>query len=157
MTKPFSFSDNSIDVIYSSHTFEHLTYEEAQFAFSECYRILKPAGIIRIIVPDFEELVNAYLSDKAADPKNASMKFHKNSGYFELPVPNSFFGLMPFYFKRKNNHQFLYDEMALRKQFEAAGFREISRKRFQESEIQNIKEIDIEKRFANAICLEAKK
>jgi predicted SAM-dependent methyltransferase len=46
------FEDNTFDFIYSEHFFEHLFLEEAFELLKECYRILKPNGVIRIIVPD---------------------------------------------------------------------------------------------------------
>jgi predicted SAM-dependent methyltransferase len=46
------FEDNTFDFIYSEHFFEHLFLEEAFELLKECHRILKPSGVIRIIVPD---------------------------------------------------------------------------------------------------------
>ncbi len=157
MTRPFPFGDNSVDVIYSSHTFEHLTYEQGRFAFGECVRILKPGGIIRIVVPDFEQLVNAYIANRASSPMQAALKFHRDSGFFEIPVPDKLSGMITFFFRRKNNHSFLYDEAALRKQFADAGLAAAERKQYGQSRIAGAAEIDIESRFRNAICLEALK
>lgn len=78
-------------------------------------------------------------------------------GFFKIPYPNSFKELIKFYFKRKNNHAFLYDRQALTYQFKNAGFAEIKEMKYAESRIPNIEEIDNEDRFAGAICLEAKK
>lgn len=44
--------DNSIDFIFSEHFFEHLFFDEAAALFKECYRVLKPNGVIRVVVPD---------------------------------------------------------------------------------------------------------
>jgi predicted SAM-dependent methyltransferase len=46
------FEDNSINFIFSEHFFEHLFFDEALSLFKECYRILKPNGVIRTCVPD---------------------------------------------------------------------------------------------------------
>jgi len=46
--------DNSINVIYCSHVLEHLHNENIQFLLDEFYRILKPNGVVRILVPDLE-------------------------------------------------------------------------------------------------------
>ena len=59
---PLPFAEDSIDVCYSSHVLEHLTQEQAQAFIADCWRILKPNGIIRIVVPDLEAIVKAYLS-----------------------------------------------------------------------------------------------
>ena len=55
------FEDNSIDVVYSSHFLEHLTQEQADFVLKESQRILKKDGIIRIVVPDLENICKEYL------------------------------------------------------------------------------------------------
>jgi len=52
--------DNSVDLIFSRATLEHLTYKELLNHFLECYRILKKNGCVRIIVPDLEMLVKEY-------------------------------------------------------------------------------------------------
>ena len=55
------FADESIDICYSSHMIEHLIPAEAHRLLAEIFRILSPNGIIRIVVPDLELLVNNYL------------------------------------------------------------------------------------------------
>ena len=157
LTQRFTFADDSVSYVYSSHTFEHLSYSEAEEVFLECYRVLKSDGLIRIVVPDFECLINSYLDDKLNNPKGACKRFHLDSGYFEHGSPSSLLGLLVYFFKRKNNHYFLYDESALRVQFEKAGFTDVKRMQYRESGIPEISEIDIESRFHNSICLEGRK
>ncbi|MCS7030310.1 MAG: methyltransferase domain-containing protein [Gloeomargarita sp. SKYG116] len=55
------FSDGMFDLVYHSHVLEHLTYTDAQKFLQECYRILKPNGIIRVVVPDLENIVREYI------------------------------------------------------------------------------------------------
>lgn len=55
------FDNDSFDVVYSSHFLEHLSPEQAKFFLRECYRVLKPGGIIRIVVPDLENICREYL------------------------------------------------------------------------------------------------
>ena len=59
---PFKIETNSIDGIFSEHTFEHLSHLEVDTALSECYRILKAEAKIRIIVPDLSILIERYSS-----------------------------------------------------------------------------------------------
>jgi len=60
--KGLPFDNDSFDVVYSSHFLEHLTPEQADFVLSEIYRILKPSGgIIRVVVPDLENICKEYL------------------------------------------------------------------------------------------------
>jgi len=60
------FEDNSIDVVYHSHVLEHFARSDATFFLRECYRVLKPGGVIRIVVPDLEELCREYLKNLSA-------------------------------------------------------------------------------------------
>ena len=54
------FKDNSFDVIYSSHFIEHIPKNHLNTFLSDCYRILKPNGVIRLITPDLEFLISEY-------------------------------------------------------------------------------------------------
>ena len=51
----------STDVCYSSHVLEHLSTVEAEFLVQECFRVLKSGGIVRLVVPDLEQIVRGYL------------------------------------------------------------------------------------------------
>ena len=56
-------ADNSCVGIHVEHFFEHLNPEDECPAFlSECRRCLQPDGVLRIIVPDAELYIKAYLS-----------------------------------------------------------------------------------------------
>lgn len=59
--KKLPYSDNCFDACYSSHVLEHLTQEEAKNLVSECWRVLKPGGVVRLVVPDLESIVRNYL------------------------------------------------------------------------------------------------
>lgn len=58
--KPFPFSDNSVNLFYSSHTFEHIPSEFCQYIFNEIYRCLKVGGAVRIVTPDFDLAYEAF-------------------------------------------------------------------------------------------------
>lgn len=57
--------DHVGEIVYSSHTLEHITDSAAKSFFREAYRILKPGGVIRLTMPDADLLVNAY---RRSDP-----------------------------------------------------------------------------------------
>ncbi len=59
--KGIPYPDNSFDLVYHSHLFEHLPTEQAEHFLRECHRVLRPGGVIRIVLPDFEELTRLYL------------------------------------------------------------------------------------------------
>ena len=56
------FKDNSVDEVYASHVIEHLSYvNELLETLKGIHRILKPRGILRSSVPDFEMLCKMFL------------------------------------------------------------------------------------------------
>lgn len=55
------FGDGGADVCYASHVLEHLTPDAAEQLLSECHRVLRPGGIVRVAVPDLETIVLYYL------------------------------------------------------------------------------------------------
>ncbi|HUC31461.1 MAG TPA: methyltransferase domain-containing protein [Candidatus Paceibacterota bacterium] len=63
------FPANDVDVVYDSHLLEHITKKEAKRFIDDCYRILKPGGIMRVAIPDMEMICREYLSnlDKGFD------------------------------------------------------------------------------------------
>ena len=58
--KPFA--DNTIDLVYASHCLEHFSYRKTGHVLEEWFRVLKPRGILRVSVPDFDLLVEIYKS-----------------------------------------------------------------------------------------------
>lgn len=55
------YNENSVDLIYSSHVFEYFDRSEAVEVLEKWKKVLKPGGILRLAVPDFEEMVKLYL------------------------------------------------------------------------------------------------
>jgi predicted SAM-dependent methyltransferase len=51
----------TFDVVYHSHLIEHFSKQEALGFLNECFRVLKHYGIIRVVVPDLERIVQMYL------------------------------------------------------------------------------------------------
>ncbi len=55
------FNDNTFEVVYHSHVLEHFPKDKAHLFIKECYRVLKPGGIIRVAIPDLERITRNYL------------------------------------------------------------------------------------------------
>jgi len=58
------FKNNSVDLIYACHLLEHFRRNQIEGVLKEWYRVLKPNGILRLAVPDFEKIVEVYLKYK---------------------------------------------------------------------------------------------
>lgn len=53
--------DNDYDFAYHSHVLEHFSENDGRKLIEECYRVLKPGGVIRVVVPDLEQIALNYL------------------------------------------------------------------------------------------------
>jgi predicted SAM-dependent methyltransferase len=59
------FADKSVDQIYASHVYEHLSHRgEIHRVLAENHRVLKPGGQLMISVPNFELLCQAFTQDQ---------------------------------------------------------------------------------------------
>ena len=56
---------NSIDEIYACHVLEHFSRWEYESVLTRWFEILKPGGLLKIAVPDFESIVKLYNSGTA--------------------------------------------------------------------------------------------
>lgn len=56
------FEDNWTDLVYACHILEHISHRELKKVLWEWRRILKPGGILRLSVPDFDKIVHIYES-----------------------------------------------------------------------------------------------
>jgi predicted SAM-dependent methyltransferase len=80
---PF-FSDNSAELIYCSHALEYFDRDDAKNVLREWQRVLKPGGILRIAVPDFDALLKVYYEtndlNKILGPLFGKMQIPTNRG-----------------------------------------------------------------------------
>jgi predicted SAM-dependent methyltransferase len=61
LTEGIPFPEGSFDGVYHSHVVEHLPKSCVLPFLQECYRVLRPQGVLRIAVPDLEQLARTYL------------------------------------------------------------------------------------------------
>ncbi len=54
-------ADASCDAVYHSHLIAHLRQPDALQFMRECYRVMKPGAILRVAVPDLEQICRVYL------------------------------------------------------------------------------------------------
>lgn len=117
--KLFPLPDASFDYVYSEHLFEHLTYQQASNMLKECYRVLKPGGIIRIATPNLKFLVDLYLHPEEGINKEY-VKFNaERSGLPSLPV------FTVNYFHTNWEHKIIYDPETLAWFLSKVGFKNI--------------------------------
>jgi len=152
--KGIPYPENSIDVVYHSHFFEHFDQGMAKRFQMEVRKVLKQGGIQRIVIPNFESLVQAYI-DHLSICKNKSdeWKVHDNyiAGILEQSVRKEAFGTSqqpPFRRfvenlilgdarRRGETHQWMYDQFNLAALLEEVGFKEFALLTYNTSNIPN--------------------
>lgn len=149
LVTPFPWADGSIDVVYSSHTVEHMTRAQGQQFLSECVRVLKPGGILRIVVPDLRAIVDRYV---AGDLKSEFFLDDLFVLYesFENKIKNK---LAPFV---QFPHKCMYDTEGMIRTCAAVGLSVYKAQPFV-SEISDIRDIEIPNRTADAVIVEGVK
>lgn len=71
--------DGSADLVYCSHLLEHFSKSEAPAFLSECRRVLRKGGVLRVVVPDLEGIATAYLKslEEVRDGKEGAEARHE--------------------------------------------------------------------------------
>jgi predicted SAM-dependent methyltransferase len=79
------FESNSYDILYHSHVLEHFSKSDGERFLRECYRVLKPGGIIRVVVPNLEIIVREYLKN-LSDSLNGNMESKEKYDWIMLEL-----------------------------------------------------------------------
>ncbi len=62
LLRKLPFEDNTFDIVYHSQFIEHLPLKLGCVFLRECYRVLKPKGILRVVTPDLKNQAVEYLN-----------------------------------------------------------------------------------------------
>jgi SAM-dependent methyltransferase len=85
--KPLPYAAGSAEAIYSAHMLEHLYFDEAKKALVEFRRLLSPAGVLRLALPDSELLARVFLRDSGARGADAALEFNTGLNAHPLSRP----------------------------------------------------------------------
>ena len=108
------FEDNRADLIYSCHVLEHFRRAQVGAVLREWRRVLRPGGVLRTAVPDFEKLVELYLKTR-------------DLGLVIGPLV----GRQDYLY---NFHYNVFDFETLKREIEAAGFMDVRRYDWRETD-----------------------
>ncbi|MFT6828211.1 MAG: SAM-dependent methyltransferase [Roseivirga sp.] len=61
ITEKLPFDDDTFEIIYASHIFEHIPWYKINEVLTECFRILNHGGVLEIWVPDGFKICNALI------------------------------------------------------------------------------------------------
>ena len=61
LIKGIPLESEEVDFVYHSHVLEHFDKSQGEHFIRECYRVLKKEGVLRVVVPDLEQIAINYL------------------------------------------------------------------------------------------------
>lgn len=112
LSKGLPYPDRAVDRVFSEHFLEHLSQAQGLAFLRECRRVLKPGGVMRIAMPDLDELVRRYSStDWRGDGDMFKMGWHWVDNRCEMMN----IGM------REWGHQWVYNDEELRLAAQRAG------------------------------------
>jgi predicted SAM-dependent methyltransferase len=138
------FPDASCAAIFGEHVIEHIPREGAEFLLRECYRALRPGGVVRLSTPDAGKFLRAYVNDPQflADPR-----FPDSA---ETPMDRVNMMMREF-----GQHLWVYDIESICRVLKKAGFRSTSEQKFGQSNEPRLQGIDLEERAFESLYVEA--
>ncbi len=124
VSRRLRFPDATFDCIYASHLLEHLHPDVAENCLREAHRVLRPGAILRLAVPDLDQMVAAY---DPADPDEFLWGIYQGRGRRA---------------KRTARHWWHYNEASLGALLRRIGFREARRCEFREGRCPDLQQIE---------------
>jgi len=135
LEKRLPFRDGSLRYIYSEHVLEHVPYETGVYFLRESHRVLRPGGVIRVSMPDLDDLVDGYQSNWRRFDWLSWPEFSFIQTRAEMI--NAAF--------RWWGHQHLYNREELARALHEAGFGEITFHAFGESDHEGLRGLETRK------------
>lgn len=129
------FRSESVDLVHSEDFIDQLELQQARRLLTECHRILKPNGVLRILTPDLEQLAQLYLHDQA----RLQRLWREHVGVpMEIGSAGEIFNLG----MRFAGHTFLYDAETFTLLAAECGF-DARRVAYQQSDVPELRGLDL--------------
>jgi ubiquinone/menaquinone biosynthesis C-methylase UbiE len=161
IAKGLPYSNSSVDAVYHSHLLEHLDPPDAKALFAEALRVLRPGGIHRTVVPDFEQLCRLYLASVDACDRDATLVREHDSSIAVIieqmvrKIPDGTsrqprwrqlieMALLGDARRRGETHQWMYDRHTMTELYRESGFHNVTIRQFNESTIARWAELGLE-------------
>ena len=146
--------DNSCNGVYCSHILEHLALEDLRLALKNTYKIIRPGGIFRCVLPDLEDAIVNYMNEKASNPTEASINF-MNTTMLGLTARPKGIKEQLIHLLGNSHHLWMWDNDSLKKEIIDAGFSNVRKCKYNDCSDERFTEVENEGRFNKAIALES--
>ena len=146
LTREMPFRSASIDLIHSEDFIEHVDETAGKLVLTECHRILRAGGVMRLLTPDLRTLIEEVYVRR--DPRHLRWC----GVYLESTDPCSALNM---HLRMGGEHRFIYDDEHLTTLLREAGFH-VRRVRYNASTVPELRFLDL-RDFGLNLFLEAVK
>jgi len=140
------------DLLYCSHVLEHLSLADFRTAIQNCRRTLRAGGLFRLVVPDLEQIVDAYRANADSD---AAIHFMTSTGLGQKERPRGVAGVLR-QSLGNSRHLWMWDYKAMKAELHNAGFSDVRRAAFGDSSDTAFRCVEDGGRWAHALGIECR-
>lgn len=153
----FPWGNGKVDVVYASHVLEHLDNRTRNNFLKEAHRVLKPTGVIRIVVPDLYYHAKKYVENIATTESAAETFLH--TIHLRLPEESSLLKRVYYlWMGYPHLHKNMYDKYTLEHLVRDFKFAPVGYFSYgHSSNIMNIKDVEYRSEEDGSIYFEATK
>lgn len=127
------YEEGAASLVFSCHSIEHLEFPNGVIrALAQIFRVLRPGGVVRIVVPDLFLVAQKYVLGQ--DLKD----IYGGTHYYWRDTPATRF----LYFMREWSHTVVFDYALLSMMLRDAGFVNVRQMPFGKSEIPELNGLD---------------
>jgi predicted SAM-dependent methyltransferase len=120
LRRPLPVESGTVEFIFNEHFLEHLELAQGRTLLLDCWRVLRPGGVLRISTPELRKLVDEYLAGRLTEWTDVDW-------VPETPCRMMNEGM------RMWDHQFLYDAPELQRLLRECRFLEVRREEWHQS------------------------
>jgi predicted SAM-dependent methyltransferase len=146
-------ADESVDFIYHEDFLEHVDRKSARKLLTECHRVLRRNGRMRIAIPDLDRAVQRYLDGSAAAAGDFAEYRRMFYGDQLLDTPGEMLNLLFHGWE----HLFVYGEKDITRILELNGFRNIRRVAYGQSDVEALRGLERRPPERGPLIVEAEK
>lgn len=156
IVKGINIKDNSCAGLYCSHILEHLSYNDLMVSLKNSYKMLKPGGTFRMVLPDMERYCRDYISALDSGQPDACNTLMDET---LLGVKQRNRGFLQFIkgYMGNSKHLWMWDYSSLSNALAEVGFTRIRRCEFNDSADKKFELVEAKGRFDGCLAIECSK
>lgn len=150
IVKGLPLAPRSCRAIYCSHVLEHLSLSDFRVALRNTRQLLVDKGIFRLVVPDLRVTAERFVADPG---ERAAMDFMTETTLGVTERRKNILGFVRAWLGN-SQHLWMWDFPSLRSELDSAGFRNIRRAQYGDSEDKMFATVEEQPRWTDAVGIQ---